>query len=384
MLADDDAEPPPAHPPTDWPELPPSLTDLRVTDTQSMSAAGDESNPSAERHVRLPGYLVPVGQDSPAEGLLTHDMTPDDIPAGADKIAIRAGDDGEAAQDPVSAWAYLPTDPQPVVTPPAEASPPTRRRTLLTAIFIGVGLIAIVVVAASSLLPMLRSPQDKGTGANGPAGPEGVAGPAISSPYAVSGPVGDIRTAEFQLVAGVTAVLVRTTDIGGDLYRVATPEGSGFAPRVDQEGAQVRLRLARLYDTDSSDQVTVELNPRVQWRINLLAGSESATVDMRAADLAGVDFVGGVGSIEMWLPVPHGDVAVRMSGGVRDFIIHAPGNIPVQATLVRGAGAVTVDEATRSGVAAGTRVTQDGWNDSQDRYDIDAVAGLGVLTVDRY
>jgi hypothetical protein len=329
---------------------------------------------SAQRRVRLPGYIVALHPDPEA----------DDPPADDPEPEPGEDEDGTAPEASGHAWADLPTAPQPVVTPQLDAPPPGRRRTVLTGLFIGICVAVAVVLAGSSLLPLLQPPQDGRTPANGPAGPDGSAAPATSSPYTVSAPVGAIRTAEFQLAAGVTALVVRATDLGDDLYRVATPESSGFVPRVEQDNAQVRLRLARLDDTDGGGRVTVELNTRVRWRINLVGGSESVTVDVRAADLAGVDFVGGVARIELWLPEPQGEVAVRMSGGVRDFVVHAPGSVPFRVRLARGAGTVTVDEATRSRIARGTRITQRGWNEARDRYDIDAVAGLGLLTVDRY
>jgi hypothetical protein len=200
----------------------------------------------------------------------------------------------------------------------------------------------------------------------------------------VSGALGATRNSEFHLASGVTAVTVRTADIGDDLYRAVTPEDSGFVPVVTVEGAQVRLRLARTGDGDGRASVAVELNARVRWKVSMLAGAETAAVDMRSASLAGVDIVGGVSRVEMWLPKPQGVVAIRMSGGAHDFVIHAPARVPVRVRLARGAADVTIDGARRSGVASGKQFAPPRWEQAPDRYDVAAIAGLAVLTLDRY
>jgi hypothetical protein len=329
--------------------------------------------------LRLPAYIVPGDQTPPVVDTLVDDSQPDapDSPGAPD-----SGDRGESLP-PDDTWSNLPTAPQPVVTVSAIAETRSGPRASITGLLIAIGLVAAVGLTSVVVLRLVGAPERTSTATDAPDQP-GASGSDASSPNVVSGPLGAIQSAEFQLTAGVTAVTVRAVDIGDDLYRAATPEGSGFAPRVVQDGAKVQLRLVRLDDSDGRDSVTIELNTRVQWRVSMIAGSESATVDMRAANLAGVDFVGGVARIEMWLPEPRGNVPVRMSGGVRDFVIHAPDRVGIRVRLARGAAAVTVDRAKRSGVASGTQLTPAGWDKAPNRYDIDAVAGLAVLTVDRY
>jgi hypothetical protein len=237
--------------------------------------------------------------------------------------------------------------------------------------------LAVIVVLVSVTITRFIDPPARDVRATGaPAAPPG-------PQHTVSGLLGSTQTAEFQLVAGVTAVVVKAVDLGADLYRATTPNGSGFVPRVVREGDQVRLRVVNVADNGSADTVTMELNQRVKWRITMTGGSESATVDLRSATLLGVDFTGGVARIELWLPKPQGEVTVRMSGGARDFAVHAPTGVPVRVVLVRGAASVTVDGSTRSGVVAGTRLVPTGWDAARDRYTVDAVAGLASLTVSR-
>jgi hypothetical protein len=254
--------------------------------------------------------------------------------------------------------------------------PPARRRFPVVGLVIVVALAAIVALVSVAFARFVDPPARDERAVGAPAAPPG-------PERTVTGPLGATRAATFELVAGVTAVEVKTADLGSDLYRASTPTGSGFVPRVAQEGDQVRLRVVNAYDNGSTDTVTMELNQRVTWRINLIGGSESATVDLRSGTLSGIDFTGGVARIELWLPKPQGAVTVRMSGGARDFAVHAPKAVPVRVVLARGAASTTVDGAKRSGVVAGTRLVPNGWDAARDKYTIDAVAGLASLTVDR-
>jgi hypothetical protein len=264
-------------------------------------------------------------------------------------------------------------DPGGVEEPP---DPPPGKRFPIVGLLIIIALAAIVVLVSVTFSRFLDPRTRDARSTDAPAAP-----PAPR--HTVTGPLGTTQAAEFQLVAGVSAITVATADLGADLYRASTPDTSGFVPRVAQEGDQVRLRVANVGDQGSPDTVTMQLNQRVKWRITLTGGSESATVDLRSATLAGVDFAGGVARIELWLPKPQGEVAVTMSGGARDFAVHAPRGVPVRVVLTRGATSVTVDGAKRSGVVAGTKLVPTGWDAARDRYSINAVAGLASMTVDR-
>jgi hypothetical protein len=222
-----------------------------------------------------------------------------------------------------------------------------------------------------------------GAGAPTLGGPDGGQPPGTAD-HSVSGPLGSRAAARFALASGVTAVTVRTADLGGDLYRATTPAHSAFVPRMDLDGDRLQLQLTRTAAGDDTSSVIVELNARVRWRISLVGGSASATLDTRSADLAGVDLVGGAARIEVWLPRPRGRTVIALSGGARELAVHAPGDVPVQVRLARGAGVVTVDGTAHAGIAPGTVFTPNGWAKAADRHDVDAQAGVGTLTVDRY
>jgi hypothetical protein len=200
--------------------------------------------------------------------------------------------------------------------------------------------------------------------------------------HSVSGPANGLQEATFSLISSSDVVRIRAVDLGGDLYRVATPDDSRVAPSVQVDNGTV---VAGLADTGLKGPalVTVELSRAVRWHIRLGGGAGEQTVDLTGGQPGDVDFSAGTTRAEVALPPAKGTNRVTMSGGAGQFLVHLAGDAPVQVRVGNGAGTVTVDGATRSGVGGNTVITAPGWASATDRYDVDASAGVSVLTVDR-
>jgi hypothetical protein len=241
----------------------------------------------------------------------------------------------------------------------------------------------------------------------------------------VSAPVDDAHDATLEVARGTDTVTVRSEDLGDDLYRIAASDAS-VALRVERDGGVVRVRLDGDADGDSagdgSDRdirqprpvwddedpngrwsegrgdgrvdeiddddgpaaIEIRLNSRVRWTLRLAGGADAVTVDMSAGGLAGVEFAGGVSHIRLSLPTPDGTVAVRMLAGASEFDVTAPVGVPARVRFGSGAGSVTVDGSTRTGVAQGTVLAPPSWESASDRYDIDASGGVSRLTLARH
>ena len=363
---------------------------------EPVASPATESDPPVPGP-RIPGYVPDTSGTSAASG------TPDPgDAAGTDPLRT-------VATDPVPEGSGVPwwlgqTSAQPVVEPPPGQSP-RRRLANMIGLVLGIALAVVIVLAGVSVVRATRSSNPGvaaspaggalagggtaggtggGTAGNAAGGAAGGGGTAPPPAHVASAPVGTTRAAEFQLASGVTTVIVRAVDLGDTLYRAVTPDASGFVPHVTQDAGRVQLGLTKVSDGDGTDTVVVELNRRVRWQVTMIGGSASATVDLRGAQVAGVDFVGGVARIELWLPGALGATLVRMSGGAREMTVHLSVGPPARVALDRGAATVTVDGATHSGIAAGTRFTPAGWEQAHDRYDVDAAGGVEALTVDRY
>ena len=229
-------------------------------------------------------------------------------------------------------------------------------------------LVLILVVA------LVLAAIESGDDASGTSGARGA--------HTVTGPVENPAEATVELLTGATSVTVRAADLDGRLYRVGTPNGARQIPLVSRSGTTVHVELGDSGEGGPS-AVEIVLGTGTTWRVRLVAGATRHSVDLSKAKVSGVEFVGGVGSIDLTLPRPSGTVEVRMTGGTGSWATHLPAGVPVRVMSGSGAGAVTVDGTTRNGVAAGTTVTGDGWDAAADRFDIVATAGMSSLTVDR-
>jgi hypothetical protein len=247
--------------------------------------------------------------------------------------------------------------------------PPSGRRWRLTrpawvlvgaAVLVGLLLVALFVVIALSARH------------RGPGGRD----------HVVTGPSDGRDEATVELLTGATAVTVRAVDLGGPLYRVRTPDDARQVPQVTDRDGLVQVQLG---DSGRAGPSTVEIDLATvtRWRVRLLGGATRQVVDLSAGRVAEVALVGGATSVDLTLPRPAGNVPVRMESGVATWAVHAPAGVPVSLFVGSGAGTVTIDGATRTGIAAGTPFPGDGWADAKDRYELTAAGGMSTFALDR-
>jgi hypothetical protein len=209
------------------------------------------------------------------------------------------------------------------------------------------------------------------------------------APHVVTGRADRVRdAATFELVNGADVVRVSVRDLGTDvshgstLFRVSTPADAKVVPSVNEDGWTV---VAGLRDTGLGGPavVTVELSDDVAWTVRLAGGATDETVDLTGGRGGNVDFSAGTSRATVTLPAASGTQRVTMSGGASQFAVRLAGNAPVRVAAKGGAGSVTVDGETHSGVAGGSIWTPDDWAAASSRYDIDATAGVSTMTVAR-
>jgi hypothetical protein len=294
-------------------------------------------------------------------------------PAGADRaesgdrtLSWLDEDDPNRDADPYVPLVLPPPPPDEPPPPPAvQPRPPGRSRTFLVVM---AGLIAIVVAAAVVAAgTAYRLVFDRGP---------------VPTDRTATAPLGNRRDAVFDLVTGTTAVTVRSADLGGDLYRIVTPQGSDILPRPVLREGEVDLHLVPSGE-EGPGAVDVLLTSRVTWRLRLTAGAATHVIDMSTGRLTALDLIGGASRAELTLPRPDGTVPIRVTGGVNQLLIHAPARVPTRVRIGSGASTVNLDRLARSQVTPGTVFTPDGWSQGKARYDIDAAAGISTLRLDR-
>lgn len=188
--------------------------------------------------------------------------------------------------------------------------------------------------------------------------------------------------AELAVLSGATTVVVRSADLGGRLFQVWTPDGSRLIPHTELDGDVVRLSFT---DGDGTGlaEARVDLASDVAWSLRLDGGATEQTLDLRTAKVNRVDFGAGAQRVNLTLPQPTGVVPVRMTGGASVFDLHLPVGTEAQVRFVGGAGQAVIDGTPTSGLAGGTVLTTAGFDTAANHYAVDAVAGVGSLTIDR-
>lgn len=197
--------------------------------------------------------------------------------------------------------------------------------------------------------------------------------------HSVAADIDGRKTAVLDVASGANTVTVHTGNLGDQLYRVDTAADSTTIPEMRGDGDNLRLLLSE----GGSGMVDIRLTDQVVWQLRFTGGTNRIEADLRGGRISTVDFVAGTSSIELFLPYPAGEVPVRMSGGVDQFTVHAPSNAPAWVRAGGGAGSVTIDDTTNSGVGAGAAFASSEWSARSDRYAIDCSAGMSTFLLDR-
>jgi hypothetical protein len=213
--------------------------------------------------------------------------------------------------------------------------------------------------------------------------------PSGSSSHTASLAAGGRSSATLEVVTGTPLLNVRVANLGGTngtLLRASTP---GAPSQVTLSWGDGRDRsgekdVAVLSASSGTTPVTVTLNRAVSWRLDFAGGTERTVADLRGGNVAAVTFTAGSDSIDLSLPKPRGMVPVQLAGGASQFNVSLPGGVPVRITAAGGAGEVSVDGASYSGVGGGSVFATQGWSSTAAGFDVDATAGAALLSVARY
>jgi hypothetical protein len=267
---------------------------------------------------------------------------------------------GEPPNEPAGAAGQPPTE-------VAAAAPEPGRRSRATARWVIGGAVALVCLVIAAVGISLSLSDDDG--------PD-------SGDHTVAAAIDGREQASLELVSGAAAVTIRTEPTGDTLYRVSTPPDGGSVPRIVEREDHIEVHLTPTGETGPSS-VEIILTTAVRWTtLRFSGGADQLVADLTDGTVGELDFAAGASRIEVALPVPDGTVPLRVGAGAGALAVEAPPGVPVRATLNSGAGQAVIDGESHSGIAPGTTLTTDGWEDAEDRYDIDS-SGLGTLLVIR-
>lgn len=304
---------------------------------------------------------------APSGGSLAGLSTPlwaDDNPAGSFETTSSWSSAGGPPPPPRDQLTF--GDPQ-----PSGARPERRSSRLVTAGMALLGVVALAVVAFTGVV-YYSGEDSRITDVLGGGGGTGQ--------QVISGPMNDLNLATFELMAATDRVRLRIDDLGDDLYRVSAPEGSGVRPSAEIRDERLRVDLNR-ENAGSGGEVEVVLTAKVRWTIRFSGYSAERIVDLTQGRIKAIELVGGTRRAEMNLAQAVGTVPMKITGGIDELILRAPSGSPVRVKVGGGAGTVTAGSKTLKDVKPGSTLTPKDWT-SGNRYDVDAVAPVTLLTVE--
>ena len=178
------------------------------------------------------------------------------------------------------------------------------------------------------------------------------------------------------LLDGAKVVQVRSAPLNGHLYQITTPSGSHVAPAVHQDGAAVDVSI----DGGAEADLLITVEESVPWNLKFTSGVSTVSVDMSSGTLSGFTALQGVSTVDITAGAPQGLVVLRELAGVSIFALHVATATPVSVKADSGAGTVSLFGTSQSGVTAGATVSSPYLG--ANRYRIDAVGGVGTVSVD--
>ncbi len=189
-----------------------------------------------------------------------------------------------------------------------------------------------------------------------------------------------VLTAAVLTVADAASrVEVRLVDLPGLLYRVSTPYRSGLTPRVTGMAGEPTVRLRPTGD-DGPDTVLILLNRSVRWDIRLPAGAGEEHLDLSRGRVTRLE-LGAAGLVRVGLSLPDGLVPVTLRPGVGTVEFAVPAATAVRLRRSGGAGATAVFWPAGPVTGSGSVVASPGWGIRANRYAIEALGGVGSVTV---
>jgi len=222
------------------------------------------------------------------------------------------------------------------------------------------------------------------------------AGTALAVSIPTPSPVSSLSaaghsSAALEVVSGTALLSVSVANLGGangTLLQVAAPRGAP-RPQVRVAGADGTDRSENyvfilLSASSGSGPVTVTLNAAVSWLLDFAGGTDRTTADLRGGRLVGITIGAGSSVVDLALPRPDALVPIVLAGGASEFLVSLPGGVPVRVTAAGGAGEVTLDGTTYTGVGGGSVFASPGWSADAPGFDIDAVSGAARVSVTRW
>jgi hypothetical protein len=169
------------------------------------------------------------------------------------------------------------------------------------------------------------------------------------------------------------------------LERLYKLSGKGAEPKVREDGDEIHIaytiggRLRAM--TGRGGALTVALNPTVPWAIELDGGVSGLRADLHDLEVSEVAISGGASDVELELPEPSGELALRVEGGLSRGTMRRPAGVPVDVQIDGGATDLRLDDEHLAAVGGAVRQRTHGGTAGSGEITVGIAGGASGLTV---
>lgn len=196
-----------------------------------------------------------------------------------------------------------------------------------------------------------------------------------------SAPLGDLESAQLVVASAVSRLTVRAGTGMDALYQA---QFEGPPPEVKVKDGVVTMRYPRrtwFLSAGGGRAADVALNAAIPWQISIQGGALDIAAQLGGLDLAGLQVKGGVSMMRLELPVPSGEVPIRISGGASEIIVRRPADVAARVHLKGWASMFIFDEQTFSNLGNDVRLQSPGYAAADRRYDIEVSSSASMVTI---
>lgn len=195
-----------------------------------------------------------------------------------------------------------------------------------------------------------------------------------------SAPLGDVTSGRLIFPTGAIQ-LALSAGVGMDeLYRASF---EGPAPEVKARNGVVTVRYSRrtrLLDWRQR-AATVTLSSAVPWQIEFRGGAAAVNAELDGLDLTGLEFKGGMSTLQLNLPAPSGLVPIWISGGAAEVIIRRPTGVAARVHLKGWAPSFVFDDQTYTAVGNDVRMQSANYDGIAPGYDIELASSVASVSI---
>lgn len=199
-----------------------------------------------------------------------------------------------------------------------------------------------------------------------------------TGPAEHSAPLGGLASARLTFRSGAQELRLRAGRSAVELYRARF---DGATPQVRVRDGRVLVQYRGIPFDWRKRVATIGVNTSIPWAIETIGGVNRVEADLREVDLRRFDLTGGSERIQLEVGRPHGEIPIRILGGVKTVRLERPAGVPVRVRITGGVGQVEIDRQSLGTKSGDTLVESRGWSDTDDRFSLEVVGGSRTITV---